>query len=109
MFGETALGHVFFRIVFQWKRLFLWKSIVQVQLETFFSNGKLLGPMPPREIELLMSKLEAWCQGQHGRQKEAALEIGVSEQALSNWLSGRKTPSLPNFLKIQEFLKEREE
>ena len=80
--------------------------MARVKLETFFSEGKLLA-MPPREIELLISKLEAWCQGQHGRQKEAALEIGVSEQALSNWLSGRKTPTLPNFLKIQEFLQEK--
>ncbi len=60
--------------------------------------------MPPREIELLMSELEAWCHGQHGRQKEAAEKIGVSEQALSNWISGRKTPSLSNFLKIRDFL-----
>jgi hypothetical protein len=40
----------------------------------------------------------------HGRQKEIAHEIGVSEQVLSNWLNGSRRPSLDSFFKIRDRL-----
>jgi hypothetical protein len=40
-----------------------------------------------------------------GRQKEVAKELGVSEQILSNWLSGSRVPLLKNLFKIEAFLK----
>jgi Helix-turn-helix len=35
----------------------------------------------------------------------AVEELGVSEQILSNWLSGSRVPLLKNLFKIEEFLK----
>jgi Helix-turn-helix. len=31
--------------------------------------------------------------------------MGVSEQGLSNWMHGSRSPSLDNYFKIQAFLK----
>ena len=50
-----------------------------------------------------LSELEALCRV-HGRQKEIAHAIGVSEQVLSNWIHGSRSPSLESFFKIKDFL-----
>jgi Helix-turn-helix len=52
------------------------------------------------ELKELMKECEPY-----GRQKEVAKELGVSEQILSNWLSGSRVPLLKNLFKIEEFLK----
>jgi transcriptional regulator with XRE-family HTH domain len=58
----------------------------------------------PQEVDKLISGLTAWCRAQHGRQREIAAMLGVSEQLVSNWLARRKTPTLQHGLQIQEFL-----
>jgi hypothetical protein len=63
--------------------------------------------MAPQEVDKLISELTTWCRGQHGRQRELAAMLGVSEQLVSNWLARRKTPTLQHGLQIQEFLKKR--
>ena len=42
---------------------------------------------------------------EHGGQSELAREIGVPRQRLNDWLTGRRTPDLAAWLKIQAFLK----
>ena len=61
--------------------------------------------MPPEELDTLMAELKAWCKDKHGRQKNLAEELGITEQLLSNWIARRKTPSLENYLKLKAFLK----
>jgi transcriptional regulator with XRE-family HTH domain len=61
-------------------------------------------PMGDKELKQLMEELAKACQP-YGRQKEVAKELGVSEQILSNWLSGSRVPLLKNLFKIEEFLK----
>jgi transcriptional regulator with XRE-family HTH domain len=61
-------------------------------------------PMGTKELKELMTELAKECQP-HGRQKEVAKELGVSEQILSNWLSGSRVPLLKNLFKIEAFLK----
>jgi transcriptional regulator with XRE-family HTH domain len=60
--------------------------------------------MSSAELKKLMEELSELCRS-HGRQKEIAQEMGVSEQVLSNWLNGSRSPSLDSYFKIQEFLK----
>jgi DNA-binding transcriptional regulator YiaG len=61
--------------------------------------------MPPEELDALMAELKAWCKDKHGRQRELAGELGVTEQVLSNWIARRKKPSLENYLKLHAFLR----
>jgi hypothetical protein len=64
-----------------------------------------LSAMPPEELDALMAELKAWCKAKHGRQRELAAELGVTEQVLSNWIARRKMPGLENYLRLQAFLK----
>jgi transcriptional regulator with XRE-family HTH domain len=66
-----------------------------------------LPAMPPEELDALMAELKAWCKAEHGRQKDLAAELDVTEQVLSNWIAGRKKPGLENYLKLRAFLKHR--
>jgi len=59
--------------------------------------------MSADELKQKLDELSALC-GVHGRQKQIAREMGVSEQALSNWLNGSRSPSLESFFKIRDFL-----
>jgi transcriptional regulator with XRE-family HTH domain len=62
--------------------------------------------MPPEELDRLMDDLRAWCCEKYGRQAEVASELGVSKQLVTNWLAGRRVPSLKLFFKIRRFLDE---
>jgi transcriptional regulator with XRE-family HTH domain len=66
-----------------------------------------LPAMPPEELDALMAELRAWCKAKHGRQRDLAAELGVTEQVLSNWIAGRKKPGLENYLKLRAFLAKR--
>jgi transcriptional regulator with XRE-family HTH domain len=55
------------------------------------------------DLKKLMGELSELCRV-HGRQKEIAQEMGVSEQVLSNWLNGSRSQSLESFFKIRDFL-----
>ena len=61
--------------------------------------------MPPEELDAFMAELKTWCKQKHGRQKELAHEMGVTEQLLSNWMAGRKTPGLQKYLALRTYLK----
>jgi predicted transcriptional regulator len=56
-------------------------------------------------MEQMMNDLNAWCSVEFGRQRQLAKELGVSEQIVSHWIKGRRTPRLKHWLKLQEFLK----
>jgi len=56
-----------------------------------------------------MEALRKWAKQGHGRQKQLAEAIGVTEPTLSNWLAGRKTPSLQKFFALRDFLKKQGE
>jgi transcriptional regulator with XRE-family HTH domain len=72
------------------------------------TTSDILQGMPPEELDSLMKDLSDWCKGIRGRQKVVAEVVGVSEQTLSNWISGRKRPGLANYLKIKAFLREQQ-
>jgi transcriptional regulator with XRE-family HTH domain len=61
--------------------------------------------MAAQELDNLISELTSWCKAKHGRQRELAAMLGVSEQLVSNWLARRKTPTLQHGLQIQQLLK----
>jgi transcriptional regulator with XRE-family HTH domain len=58
------------------------------------------------ELKKLMRELEDLCRI-HGQQKQIAHAIGVSEQVLSNWIHGSRSPSLDSYFKIREYLSAR--
>ena len=53
----------------------------------------------------LIAQLKSWCQAERGRSSRLAEHLGVTRHVVSNWLAGRRSPSLDQGLKIQEFLK----
>ena len=59
----------------------------------------------PQQVDKLISELTTWCRAEHGRQRELAAMLGVSEQLVSNWLARRKTPTLQHGLQIQDLLR----
>jgi transcriptional regulator with XRE-family HTH domain len=61
--------------------------------------------MPPEEVDALMAELKAWCKAKHGRQKDLAEKIGVSEYTISHWIPRRKTPGLEKYFALKAFLK----
>ena len=56
-------------------------------------------------LERLMLEAKAWADQERGRQKEMARHLGVSQQALSNWLSRRQDPPAHLVLELQEFMR----
>jgi hypothetical protein len=67
----------------------------------------LVGEMAAVKAE--ESERKSWCKAKHGRQRELAALLGVSEELVSNWLARRKTSTLQRGLEIQEFLKKSRE
>jgi len=61
--------------------------------------------MSQEETEKLMADLKAWVDAEYGRRAEVARMLGVPRQYLTDWLSGRYTPSLEHGLQLQAFLK----
>ena len=62
--------------------------------------------MAPSEVEKLMGELRAWVDAEYGRRADLARELGVPRQRITDWLSGRKAPTLEQGLAILEFLKQ---
>jgi transcriptional regulator with XRE-family HTH domain len=62
--------------------------------------------MPPEELDALMAELKAWCKAKHGRQKDLAEKIGVSEDTISHWIARRKKPGLEKYFELRAFLKQ---
>jgi Helix-turn-helix len=54
--------------------------------------------------QVLLAELGDWCAEKRGRQTEVARAIGVSPQAVNDWLNGRKRMSGEQALRVQEFL-----
>lgn len=59
--------------------------------------------MARREQDQFMARVWSWAKEERGRQHAIALALRVSDQVVSNWLYGRKTPTLDNWLALQEF------
>jgi transcriptional regulator with XRE-family HTH domain len=66
---------------------------------------RTLFAMAPKESEKLIAGLKAWADAEYGRRAELARMLGVSRQLVSDWLAGRKMPTLDAGLRIQAFLK----
>jgi transcriptional regulator with XRE-family HTH domain len=64
--------------------------------------------MPPSEVEKLIRELTAWVDAEYGRRAELARQLGVSRQRVTDWLAGRKTPTLEQGLSILGILKNAE-
>ena len=61
--------------------------------------------MNKSEVKKLMARLAEWCHAKHGRQRELARALGVSDQWVSNWVTGQRIPNLEHGLRIQVFLR----
>jgi len=61
--------------------------------------------MAPEETDKLIGELRAWCDQEVGRRVQIAKHLGTSRQRISDWLGGRKSPTLEQGLKLQAFLK----
>jgi len=55
----------------------------------------------------LLEKLRVWCATEHGRKAVVARFVGVSRQAVSNWLSGRQRLTGEQALALSELLNAR--
>jgi transcriptional regulator with XRE-family HTH domain len=60
--------------------------------------------MSPPETDKLIAELRAWCSLERGRQVQVAKQLGVPRQRISDWLAGRKNPTLEQGLALQAFL-----
>jgi hypothetical protein len=60
--------------------------------------------MAPSEVEKLMGELRAWVDAEYGRRANLARELRVPRQRITDWLAGRKAPTLEQGLAILEFL-----
>jgi transcriptional regulator with XRE-family HTH domain len=58
-----------------------------------------------QRLERLMLETKAWADQERGRQKELARYLGVSRQALSNWLSRRQDPPAHVALELQDLMR----
>jgi DNA-binding transcriptional regulator YiaG len=65
----------------------------------------MLAPMPEKASERLRAELKAWCDQKRGRRAELARMMNVSPQLVSDWVTGRKIPTLDDGLKLIAFLK----
>ena len=72
-------------------------------------SPSILGRVPQEELEKLMDGLREWVGKKHGRQKELATAMRVTEYTVSHWLAGRKRPSLKKFFALRDFLKKQGE
>jgi hypothetical protein len=61
--------------------------------------------MPSEEFEILIADLRAWADVEYGRRSKLARILGVSRQRVTDWLAGRKAPTLEQGLRLQAFLK----
>jgi plasmid maintenance system antidote protein VapI len=61
--------------------------------------------MPSEEFEILITDLKTWADVEHGRRSKLARILGVSRQRVTDWIAGRKAPTLEQGLKLQAFLK----
>jgi transcriptional regulator with XRE-family HTH domain len=64
--------------------------------------------MPPSEVEKLIRELTAWVDAEYGRRADLARQLGVTRQRVTDWLAGRKTPTLEQGLAILGILKNAE-
>jgi DNA-binding transcriptional regulator YiaG len=65
----------------------------------------MLAPMPEKASERLRAELKAWCDQKRGRRAEIVRMMNVSPQLVSDWVTGRKIPTLDDGLKLMAFLK----
>jgi transcriptional regulator with XRE-family HTH domain len=55
------------------------------------------------EVDKLLSRLKIYCDRKYGRRAEVSRKLGVSRQAVTNWLKGRQHPTGEQALAIQQF------
>jgi transcriptional regulator with XRE-family HTH domain len=65
----------------------------------------MINAVPEEELRELMASLRNWAWKQHGRSKEIAAALNVTEETVSRWLNGRKIPSLKSYWALQAFWK----
>jgi DNA-binding XRE family transcriptional regulator len=58
-----------------------------------------------REIQRVRDRLKSLAGEEYGGQSELAREIGVPRQRLFDWITGKSTPDVKAWLKIQAHLK----
>jgi DNA-binding XRE family transcriptional regulator len=58
-----------------------------------------------REIQRVRDRLKSLAGEEHGGQSELARAIGVPRQRLFDWITGKSTPDVKAWLKIQAHLK----
>jgi transcriptional regulator with XRE-family HTH domain len=59
------------------------------------------------KLKRLLIETKEWCDQKRGRQNELARRLGVSRQALHNWLKMKQDPPASVALELQDFMKHR--
>jgi DNA-binding XRE family transcriptional regulator len=62
--------------------------------------------MTEDEIERVINELKELAGEEYGGQSELARKLGVPRQRINDWFTGKRTPELKAWLKIQEFLRD---
>ena len=58
----------------------------------------------PAEVRnQLLNKIRLWCSEQVGRLAKLSRELGVTHSSVTYWLTGLNTPTIKNWLTLQEF------
>jgi DNA-binding XRE family transcriptional regulator len=61
--------------------------------------------MTEDEIQRVINELKEWAGEEYGGQSALARQLGVPRQRINDWFTGKRTPELKSWLKIQEFLR----
>jgi hypothetical protein len=64
-----------------------------------------LEAMARSEVKKLMEQLRTWVDAEYGRRADVARELGVPRQRITDWLSGRKAPTLEQGLRLASILR----
>ena len=62
-----------------------------------------ISDVPPK-TQRLLDQLKDWCDREYGRRAEIARVLGLKNQAITDWLHGRRQPTAEQILEVQEFL-----
>ena len=54
-----------------------------------------------------MSKLKAWTDAEYGRRALIARKLGISRGLVTDWLAGRREPTLDQAVIIEDLMKEK--
>src|ERR1700730_11126859 len=83
-------------------------DIVNKFLENIILRS-LDSPLMSDRTEVLISRIEKWCEAKRGRQSAIAAHLSVDRQTVNEWIKRRRKPTGEQTLALIEFLDSQEQ